>query len=48
MIRNLPRGRLLKMISTCTGARPARQNAYFVALENKYGIDVAIEMDKEE
>lgn len=48
MTRNLPRGQLLKLICIYTRTWPAMDCAYLVALEKKYGIDVAIEMDKEE
>ncbi|MFW9957670.1 MAG: DUF6125 family protein [Candidatus Odinarchaeota archaeon] len=47
MTENLPRGQLLKLIDIYAKAWQAMDSAYFLALENKYGIDIAIEMDKE-
>ena len=47
MIRNLPKSQLLKLIDTYAKAWQAMDGAYFLALEKKYGIDVAMEMDKE-
>ncbi len=47
MIDDLPREQLLKIIDTYAKAWQAMDGAYFLALEKKYGIDVAIEMDKE-
>lgn len=47
MIRNLPKDQLLKLIDTYAKAWQAMDGAYFLALEKKYGIDVAMEMDKE-
>jgi hypothetical protein len=47
MIDNLPREQLLKVIDVYAKAWQAMDGAYFLALEKKYGMDVAIEMDKE-
>jgi hypothetical protein len=47
MITDLPREHLLKLVDIYAKAWQAMDGAYFLALENKYGIDVAIEMDKE-
>ena len=47
MIDDLPRKQLLKVIDTYAKAWQAMDGAYFLALEKKYGMDVAIEMDKE-
>ena len=47
MIDNLPRELLLKVIDVYAKAWQAMDGAYFLALEKKYGMDVAIEMDKE-
>ncbi len=47
MIRNLPRNQLFRLIDTYAKAWQAMDGAYFLALEKKYGIDVAMEMDKE-
>jgi hypothetical protein len=47
MIRDLPKDQLLKLIDTYAKAWQAMDGAYFLALEKKYGIDVAMEMDKE-
>ncbi|MFW9833954.1 MAG: DUF6125 family protein [Candidatus Thorarchaeota archaeon] len=47
MIDDLPREQLLKVIDAYAKAWQAMDGAYFLALEKKYGIDVAIEMDKE-
>jgi hypothetical protein len=47
MIDDLPRDQLLKVIDTYAKAWQAMDGAYFLALEKKYGIDAAIEMDKE-
>lgn len=47
MIDDLPREELLKLLDAYAKAWQAMDGAYFLALEKKYGIDVAIEMDKE-
>ncbi len=47
MIDDLPREQLLKLIDAYAKAWQAMDGAYFLALEKKYGMDVAIEMDKE-
>ncbi len=47
MFEELPRETLLKIIDMYAKAWQAMDGAYFLALEKKYGIDVAIEMDKE-
>lgn len=47
MFDNLPREQLLKVIDAYAKAWQAMDGAYFLALEKKYGMDVAIEMDKE-
>ncbi|MFX1580295.1 MAG: DUF6125 family protein [Promethearchaeota archaeon] len=47
MIDDLPREQLLKVIDAYAKAWQAMDGAYFLALEKKYGMDVAIEMDKE-
>lgn len=47
MIDDLPREQLLKLIDVYAKAWQAMDGAYFLALEEKYGMDVAIEMDKE-
>jgi len=47
MIDNLPKEQLLKLLDTYAKAWQAMDGAYFLALEKKYGMDVAIEMDKE-
>ncbi|MHA1769091.1 MAG: DUF6125 family protein [Candidatus Thorarchaeota archaeon] len=47
MIDDLPREELLKIIDAYAKAWQAMDGAYFLALEKKYGMDVAIEMDKE-
>ncbi|MGD9397641.1 MAG: DUF6125 family protein [Candidatus Thorarchaeota archaeon] len=47
MIDDLPREQLLKIIDVYAKAWQAMDGAYFLALEKKYGMDVAIEMDKE-
>ncbi|MFX1561623.1 MAG: DUF6125 family protein [Promethearchaeota archaeon] len=47
MIDDLPREQLLKIIDVYAKAWQAMDGAYFLALEEKYGMDVAIEMDKE-
>ena len=47
MFEELPKEDLLKIIDTYAKAWQAMDGAYFLALEKKYGMDVAIEMDKE-
>ena len=47
MFDDLPKEELLKIIDTYAKAWQAMDGAYFLALEKKYGMDVAIEMDKE-
>lgn len=47
MIDELSREDLLKVIDAYAKAWQAMDGAYFLALEKKYGMDVAIEMDKE-
>ena len=47
MFENLPKEELLKVIDAYAKAWQAMDGAYFLALEKKYGMDVAIEMDKE-
>jgi hypothetical protein len=47
MIDDLPKEELLKLLDAYAKAWQAMDGAYFLALEKKYGIDVAIEMDKE-
>lgn len=47
MIDNLPKEQLLKVIDAYAKAWQAMDGAYFLALEKKYGIEIAIEIDKE-
>lgn len=47
MIDDLPSEQLLKIIDVYAKAWQAMDGAYFLALEKKFGIEVAIEMDKE-
>ena len=47
MFEELSKNDLLKVIDTYAKAWQAMDGAYFLALEKKYGMDVAIEMDKE-
>lgn len=47
MFEELPKEHLIKIIDAYAKAWQAMDGAYFLALEKKYGIDVAIEMDKE-
>ena len=47
MFDELSKETLLKIIDTYAKAWQAMDGAYFLALEKKYGMDVAIEMDKE-
>ena len=44
---DLPKETLLKIIDTYAKAWQAMDGAYFLSLEKKYGMDVAIEMDKD-
>ncbi|MDF1538236.1 MAG: DUF6125 family protein [Candidatus Thorarchaeota archaeon] len=47
MLENLPKETLLKVVDAYAKAWQAMDGAYFLALEKKYGMDIAIEMDKE-
>ncbi|MHA1576258.1 MAG: DUF6125 family protein [Candidatus Thorarchaeota archaeon] len=47
MFDDLPKETLLKIIDTYAKAWQAMDGAYFLSLEQKFGMDVAIEMDKE-
>ncbi len=47
MFEDMPKETLLKIIDMYAKAWQAMDGAYFLALEKKYGMDVAIEMDKE-
>jgi hypothetical protein len=47
MFDDLSKEMLLKIIDVYAKAWQAMDGAYFLALEKKYGMDVAIEMDKE-
>ena len=47
MFEDLSKDELLKVIDSYAKAWQAMDGAYFLALEKKYGMDVAIEMDKE-
>ena len=47
MIDELPKEELLKLLDAYAKAWQAMDGAYFLAIEKKYGIDAAIEMDKE-
>jgi hypothetical protein len=47
MYEDLPKESLLKIIDMYAKAWQAMDGAYFLALEKKYGMDAAIEMDKE-
>ncbi|NHJ13584.1 MAG: hypothetical protein EAX95_07895 [Candidatus Thorarchaeota archaeon] len=47
MFEDMPRETLLKIIDAYAKAWQAMDGAYFLALEKKYGMDVAIEMDEE-
>ncbi len=44
---DLPRETLLKIIDAYAKAWQAMDGAYFLSLEKKYGMDVAMEMDRE-
>jgi len=47
LLKDLPKETLLKVVDAYAKAWQAMDGAYFLALEKKYGMDVAIEMDKE-
>jgi hypothetical protein len=47
MFEDLPKATLLKIIDAYAKAWQAMDGAYFLALEKEFGIDVAMEMDKE-
>lgn len=47
LLEDLPKETLLKVVDAYAKAWQAMDGAYFLALEKKYGMDVAIEMDKE-
>ena len=47
LYEDLSKETLLKIIDTYAKAWQAMDGAYFLALEKKYGMDVAIEMDKD-
>jgi len=47
MFENLPREQLLKLLDVYAKAWQAMDGAYFLALEKRFGLDTAIEMDKE-
>ena len=47
MFEGLSKEELLKIIDAYAKAWQAMDGAYFLALEKKYGMDIAIEMDKE-
>jgi hypothetical protein len=47
MFDELPKETLLKIIDAYAKAWQAMDGAYFLALEKKYGMDIAIEMDME-
>ncbi len=47
MFEELSKEDLLKIVDTYAKAWQAMDGAYFLALEKKYGMDIAIEMDKE-
>lgn len=47
MFDDLPKETLLKIIDAYAKAWQAMDGAYFLALEKEYGMDIAIEMDKE-
>lgn len=47
MFDELPRDQLLKVIDAYAKAWQAMDGAYFLALEKKFGMETAIEMDKE-
>jgi hypothetical protein len=47
MFEELPKETLLKIIDAYAKAWQAMDGAYFLALEKKYGMDIAIEMDME-
>ncbi|MHA2034374.1 MAG: DUF6125 family protein, partial [Candidatus Thorarchaeota archaeon] len=43
----LPKETLLKLVDAYAKAWQAMDGAYFLSLEKKYGMDVAMEMDRE-
>ena len=47
MFEDMSKDELLKVVDAYAKAWQAMDGAYFLALEKKYGIDIAIEMDKE-
>ncbi len=47
LFEDLPKESLLKIIDMYAKAWQAMDGAYFLSLEKKYGLDVAIEMDQE-
>lgn len=47
MIDELPREDLFRLLDAYAKAWQAMDGAYFLAIEKKYGMDAAIEMDKE-
>ncbi|TFF94172.1 hypothetical protein EU546_05265 [Candidatus Thorarchaeota archaeon] len=47
MIDELPREELLRLLDAYAKAWQAMDGAYFLSIEKKYGMDAAIEMDKE-
>ena len=47
MFDEMPKETLLKLIDVYAKAWQAMDGAYFLAIEKKYGMDAAIEMDKE-
>ncbi len=47
VIDDLPKEELLRLLDAYAKAWQAMDGAYFLAIEKKYGMDAAIEMDKE-
>jgi hypothetical protein len=47
MIDDLPKDELLRLLDAYAKAWQAMDGAYFLAIEKKYGMEAAIEMDKE-
>ncbi len=47
MFEDLPRETLMKLLDAYAKAWQAMDGAYFLSIEKKYGMDAAIEMDKE-
>ncbi|MFW9907033.1 MAG: DUF6125 family protein [Candidatus Thorarchaeota archaeon] len=47
LLKDLPRDILEKLVDVYAKAWQAMDGAYFLSLEKKYGMDIAIEMDKE-